>query len=184
MNKMLKPGSWILPVLLLLVVLFTFTLSGCHGGSEEEPPINEDSARPHAISIADAAALTANFRSTVDTVSKSCPQFKAAMDFGRSEAFNRDVFRVLLKQRDSTHHLAAGIRIYYGLGKTGQVQLVMVPYDQNGNDILNHLISGDGKPVPGVSPAHTEALTVDGAQAMEQGQHCPSVCPPGYTPLQ
>jgi hypothetical protein len=183
MNKMLRPGSWILPALLPLVVVFIFTLSGCGGGGGE-PPINEDSARPHAISIADAAALTANFRNTVDTLNKKCPEFKDSMQFGYSEAFNSDVYRVLLRQKDSTGKFAAGIRIYYGLGKTGQVQLVMVPYDQNGNDILNHLISGDNKPVPGVSPAHTEALTVTGAQAMEQGQHCPTVCPPGPTPLQ
>ncbi len=177
MNKMLRPGSWILPALLLLVIVFTFTLSGCGGGGGE-PPINEDSARPHAISIAEAAALTANFRNTVDTLNKKCPEFKDSMQLGYSEAFNSDVFRVLLRQKDSTGRLAAGIRIYYGLGKTGQVQLVMVPYDHNGADILNHLISGDNKPVPGVSPAHTEALVVNGAQAMEMGQHCPTVCPP------
>ena len=181
MKKSLRPGSWIPPVLLLLVV--AFNLSGCHGGSEE-PPINLDSVKTHAISIAEAAALTANFRNNVDSLSKKCPDFKSSMDFGYSEAFNSDTYRILLKQKDSLGNPAAGIRIYYGLGKTGQVQLVMVPYDQNGNDILHHLVAVDNKPVPGVSPAHTEALTVDGAQAMEMGQHCPAVCPPVTSPLQ
>jgi hypothetical protein len=184
MNKMLRPGSWILPGLFLLVTATVFTLSGCNDHGTGEPAINMDSVKTHAISIADAAALTANFRNTIDSVNRKCPETKEALQFGHSEAFNSDVYRILLAQKDSTGQPAAGIRIYYGLGKTGQVQLVMVPYDQKGNDILHHLVTLDNKPVPGVSPAHTEALTVDGAQAMEQGQHCPSVCPPGYTPLQ
>lgn len=183
MKKFLRPGSWILPVLFLLVAVCTFTLSGCHGGSTE-PPINEDSVRPHAISIAEAAALTANFRNTVDSLSKRCPQIKDSLRLGYSEAFNSDTYRILLQQKDSTGQLAAGIRIYYGLDKYGQVKLVMVPYDQKGNDILHHLISVENKPVPGVSPAHTEALTVSDAQAMEQGQLCPTLCPPAPSPLQ
>lgn len=183
MNKMLRPGSWILPVLLPLIVVFTFTLSGCGGRGSEEPLLNEDTVKAHAISIAEAAALTANFRNTVDTVDRRCPQFKDSLKFGYSEAFPSDAYRILLRQKDSTGRLAAGIRIYYGLGKSGQVQLVMVPYDVNGADILHHLVSLDNKPVPGVSPAHTEALTVDGAQAMEEGQHCPTNCPPP-SPLQ
>ena len=183
MKKFLRPGSWILPVLFLLVAVCTFTLSGCHGGPVE-PPINEDSVRPHAISIAEAAALTANFRNTVDSLSKKCPQMKDSLRLGYSEAFNSDTYRILLRQKDSTGQLAAGIRIYYGLSKDGQVKLVMVPYDHNGNDILHHLISTDNKPVPGVSPAHTEALSVTDAQAMEQGQLCPTICPPAPSPLQ
>jgi len=175
MNKILRPGSWILPVLLLLIV--AFNLSGCHGGSEE-PPINLDSVKTHAISVAEAAALTANFRNTDTLLQKKCPDFKSSMDFGYSEAFNSDTYRILLEQKDSLGRRAAGIRIYYGLGKTGQVQMVMVPYSQDGSDILNHLVALDNKPVPGISPAHTDSLSASGAQAMEQGQHCPTYCPP------
>lgn len=183
MNKTLRPGSWILPVLLLMVISCTFTLSGCHEG-DKEPLIDKDSVAPHVISIADAARLTAHFRNTADTFNKKCPDFKDSMRFGYSEAFNKDSYRLLLQQKDSTGHKAAGIRIYYGLGKDGLVKLVLVPYDQNGNDILNHLISVDGKPVPGASQAHTESLTVSDAQALEEGQHCPSICPPTPSPLE
>lgn len=182
MNKLLRPGSWILPVLFLSVVACTITLSGCHGGAE--PPINEDSVKTHAISITEAAMLTANFRNTVDTFNKRCPQFKDSLKMGYSEAFNSDTYRILLRQKDSTGQLAAGIRIYYGLDKSGVMKLIMVPYDHNGNDILRHLVDIENKPVPGVSPAHTEALTVSGAQAMEQGQLCPTYCPPAPDPLQ
>jgi len=109
---------------------------------------------------------------------------KDSLRMGYSEAFNSDTYRILLQQKDSSGQLAAGIRIYYGLGKDGQVKLVMVPYDQKGNDILHHLVGTDNKPVPGVSPAHTEALSVTDAQAMEQGQLCPTICPPAPSPLQ
>jgi hypothetical protein len=176
MNKSLRPGSWILPVLIMMVIVSLFTLSGCRGGAEE-PPINEDSVKPHVISITEAAQLTANFRNTVDTFNKKCPPFKDSLKFGYSEAFNSDSYRLLLKQKDSSGRKAAGIRIYYGLDKNGQVKMVLVPYDSSGNDILNHLISVDGKPVPGVSQAHTESLTVSSAQAVEQGQLCPTYCP-------
>lgn len=183
MNKSLRPGSRTLPVVFLLLVVGTFTFSGCRGTCAEVP-INEDSVRPHAISIAEAAMLTANFRNSTDTFNKRCPQFRDSMRFGFSEAFNSDTYRILLHQKDSSGQLAAGIRIYYGLDRSGQVKLVMVPFDQKGNDILHHLISVENKPVPGVSPAHTEALTVTGAQAMEQGQLCPTLCPPAPSPLQ
>jgi hypothetical protein len=182
MNKSLRPGSWILPALLLMIISCTFMLTGCHE-VPGEPPLNEDSVRPHAISIADAAILTANFRNATDSLNKKCPQFKDSLRFGYSEAFNGDTYRILLRQKDSLGHLAAGIRIYYGLGKDGLVKLVMVPYDSSGNDILHHLISTE-KPGAGGGSAHTEALTVGGAQAMEEGQHCPTYCPPAPDPLQ
>ncbi|HWK04544.1 MAG TPA: hypothetical protein VNS58_12980 [Puia sp.] len=183
MNKTLRPGSWILPALALLVIFCTFALSGCHETVCPETVLNEDSIKPHAISIADAALLTSHFRNTVDTFDKKCPGFKDSLKFGYSEAFNGETYRILLRQKDSLNRPAAGIRIYYGLGKDGQVKLVMVPIDSNGNDILRHLIDID-KPVPGVSPAHTEALSVTTAQAMEQGQLCPTICPPAPSPLE
>ena len=183
MNKSLRPGSWILPALLLMIVSCTlFTLSGCHEGPGE-PPLNEDSIRPHAISIADAAILTAKWRNITDSFGQKCPTLKDSLKFGYSEAFNGDTYRILLRQKDSLGRPAAGIRIYYGVGKEGQIKLVMVPIDSNGNDILRHLISTE-KPSPGGSSPHTEALTVSGAQAMEQGQLCPTYCPPAPDPLQ
>lgn len=179
MNKNLRSGSLFLPALFALVVVSTFGLSGCGGGAGVEPPINEDSVRPHAIPIAVAAKYTADFRNGIDSFNKNCPKFAETMQFGRAEAFNSDVFRLLLRQKDSTGKPAAGIRIYFGLDEKGVVKFVMVPYDVNGADILHHLISTDEKQVPGVSPAKTEALVIGGAQAMEMGQICPPICSPG-----
>jgi hypothetical protein len=179
MSKLLRPGSLPLPVVFLLILLTTFYLSGCGDRGDGLPPINEDSVRTHAIPIGEAIAYTTSFRNSVDSLNLKCPTFKDSLRLGHSEAFNSDVFRVLVAVKDSTGTLAAGIRIYYGRGKDGQVRLIMVPYDKNGNDIITHLVGTSEKPVPGVSSAKTEALTIEGgAQAMEQGQLCPTICPP------
>jgi hypothetical protein len=176
MTQFPRPGRT-LPVLFLLAVAttLTFTFSGCEGRGGE-PPINEDSVKPHVIPLSYAIELTKDFRSSVDTFNQKCPGFKDSMRFGYSEAFNSDSYRLLLRQKDSSGRLAAGIRIYYGRGKTGEIQMVLVPYDVNGNDILNHLIAVDEK--PSGDSTKVRSLTDGGAQALEQGQHCPTICPP------
>jgi hypothetical protein len=179
MSKFLRPGSLLLPVVFMMIVLTTFGLSGCGDRGDGLPPINEDSVKAHAIPIGLAIQYTASFRNNIDSFTQKCPALKDSFQFSHSEAFNSDVFRLLVQVKDSSGALAAGIRIYYGRATDGQVKLVMVPYDKNGNDIITHLVGTQEKPVPGVSPAKTEALTTDGgAQAMEQGQLCPTVCPP------
>jgi hypothetical protein len=124
-----------------------------------------------------AIQFTKDFRRAIDTFNVKCPGFKDSMQFGHSEAFNADSYALLLAQKDSAGRPAAGIRIYYGLGKDGQTRLVLVPYDVNGNDILHHLISVDSSKAP-AGAAKTEALSVDDPQAVEMGQHCPPTCPP------
>jgi len=171
----MRPGRT-LPVLFLLIAVVTFTISGCCGHGGGEPPINEDSVKTHVIPLSMAIELTRNFRASIDTFNTHCPGFKDSMQFGYSEAFNSDSYRLLLKQKDSSGRPAAGIRIYYGRGATGRIQLVMVPYDVNGNDILNHLVGVDEK--PSSDSTKVRSLTVGGAQALEEGQHCPYVCPP------
>jgi hypothetical protein len=182
MNKFPRVG-WILPALLLLIVVSVFTLSGCKGGSGDEPPINEDSVKTHVISLSTAIKYTANFRSSVDSFNKNCPGFQESFQMGYSEAFNSDSYRLLLHQKDSLGRLAAGIRIYYGLSKDdGRVRFIMVPYDVDGNDMLKHLITMDEKPSGG-GEKQAKGLPADGgAQALEDGQRCPTVCPP-HTPL-
>jgi len=176
MNKFLRPVTWVLPGLIMLIVS-TFTFSGC-GPAPFDPPIDVDSVVDHVIPIKEAIEFTTKFRNTVDSLNTHCPLFKDSFQIGHAEAFNKDSYYLLLKQKDSTGHLAAGIRIYYGLDAKGVLKLVMVPYDRNGNDIITHLISKDEKPVPGVSPAKSESLATGGAQALEQGQLCPTLCPP------
>src|SRR5882762_6233940 len=149
MNKFQRPGRT-LPVLLLLIALATFTLTGCGGGSGGEPPINEDSVKPHVITLETAIKFTTDFRNSVDSFNKKCPGFKDSFQLGYSEAFNSDSYRLLLHQKDSLGRPAAGIRVYYGLSKDdGKFRLIMVPYDVDGKDILKHLISVDEKPETG-----------------------------------
>lgn len=179
MSKSPRPGAIPIPAIFMLILLTTFYLTGCGDRGDGLPPINEDSVKSHAIPIGLAIQYTTSFRNSVDSLDLKCPTLKDSLRLGHSEAFNSDVFRVLVAAKDSSGALAAGIRIYYGRGVDGQVKLVMVPYDKNGNDIITHLVGAPEKPVPGVSPAKTEALTIEGgAQALEEGQHCPTICPP------
>jgi len=177
MNKFMRPGLLTLPAF-LLIASFTFTLFSCTGGDHDHgrPPYNEDSVKNHVISLGQAIQLTKDFRRSVDTFNKKCPGFKDSMQFGYSEAFNADSYQLLLAQKDSAGRPAAGVRIYYGLGKDGQIKLVLVPYDVDGKDILHHLISADSTKTP-AGGAKTLALT-DDPQAVETGQHCPPTCPP------
>jgi len=179
MNKLLRSGILLLPVLFLLIALSIFSLSGCTE-RPGEPPINEDTVRHHVIPIKLAAELTSNFRSTIDSFKQKCPQFKDSLQFGRAESFDRDVFRKLLEQTDTAGNLSAGIRIYFGRDSAGKIKFVMVPYDKNGNDILKKLATGEEKQVPGVSPAKTRTLSLStsDAEAMETGQVCPPSCSP------
>jgi len=182
MNQFTRPGRT-LPVLLLLIaaVTFTFTLSGCDGGHGGEPPINEDSVKPHVISLATAIKYTTDYRNMVDTFNAKCPGFKDSLKMGYSEAFNSDSYRLLLRQKDSLGRPAAGVRIYFGLTKdNGHVNFILVPYDVNGNDILHRLIGTDEKPEgeAGDTTKKVRSLTVGGAQALEVGQMCPPNCPP------
>jgi len=182
MNKFSRAGRT-LPVLLLIASI-SITLSSCGGhGSDGEPPINEDSVKPHVISLATAIKYTTDFRNQVDTFNAKCPGFKDSFRMGYSEAFNSDSYRILLRQKDSLGRTAAGIRIYYGLSKDdGRVRFVMVPYDVDGNDILKHLISVEEKTDSTATKERkaesVSGLSAGGAQALEDGQRCPTVCPP------
>ena len=177
MNKFMRPGSLTLPAF-LLIASFAFTLFSCgdHDHDHGRPPYNEDSVKNHVIPLGLAIQYTKEFRKAIDSFNKKCPGFKDSMQFGHSEAFNADSYQLLLSQKDSAGRPAAGVRIYYGLGRDGQIKLVLVPYDVNGNDILHHLISADSTKTP-AGGAKTQALT-DDPQTVETGQHCPPTCPP------
>jgi hypothetical protein len=179
MNKVTRPGTLTLPAF-LLIASFAFTLISCGGGDQDHgrPLYNEDSVKNHVISLGEAIQLTKDFRRHIDTFNTKCPGFKDSMQFGYSEAFNADSYQLLLSQKDSAGRLAAGVRIYYGLGKDGQIKLVLVPYDVDGKDILHHLISSDSTKTP-AGAAKATGVTASDAQALEQGQHCPPTCPPG-----
>jgi hypothetical protein len=188
MNTNLRSGSLLYTSFLTVAFSSVLALAGCHEGPGNGfPPINLDSVRPHVLGIRKAIKMTGDFRSTRDDFQVKCPGFKEQMGFGNAEAFNSDAIRILLQQKDSTGALAVGIRIYYGLDKaTGKTNMILVPIDKNGNDIINVLLIGDkDKQVPGVSPAKTQSLSLDdsGGQTIETGQICPTVCDNGSSGL-
>lgn len=82
-----------------------------------------------AISLADGAAMTANFRK------KNPNQIRARF-------FGREILEELLAQEG-----AKGIRIYYGLDSDENNQLVLVAADDHENDILD-LVADISHPCP------------------------------------
>ena len=90
---------------------------------------NED----HAISLADAAELTARYRT----------QFSAGTFYIKGEYFGKNALNSLLNQTG-----CVGARMYYGL-KADQTQcLVIVGVDSNGNDMTTGEIMEMGLPCP------------------------------------
>jgi hypothetical protein len=149
-------------------------VTGCkQPGAAGNIPVNEDSVRGHILPIDQAQAYTKYFRDTRDTFYNQMPAMRSALNFGQAEAFNKDAIAVLLNQKDASGNMAAGIRIYYGLDKSGQVRMVLVPYDSKGNDIINQLIGEKAVHVPGISSAYADN---SGGQTIENGQRCPVVC--------
>lgn len=176
----LKSKSLIFASLAILAGAALFQLSGCQPAQPPANPINLDSVKPHVIPIAEARLWTANFRAMNDSLRKKCPQFKDSLWLPKAEAFNSDLIGLLLTQKDSTGGAAAGIRVYYGLDEKGVCRMILVPYDKNNNDIINYLIPGDDKQVPGVSsPKVAESSSQSGGQAGEAGQQCPTLCSGG-----
>jgi len=170
-----KQFSWLSALSLMALIA---GITGCNPPAPVgNIPVNEDSVRGHILPISQAVAYTAKFRSTRDTFYKQLPPLGKLLNLGQAEAFNRDAIAVLLNQKDTSGNQAAGIRIYYGLDEGGQVRMVLVPYDKNGNDIINQLIGNKVVSIPGISSAN--AFWTDG-QTIENGQRCPTVCGSGF----
>ena len=185
MNKIFKPAYWALPSLFLLILVFIFSLSGCHPGGGETG-INKDSVKNHILPIGIAIQYTANFRAYIDSLNKHCISPKDSAQFGHAEAFNIESIRTLLAQVGPKGDSAVGIRIYYGRdNSTGQIKMILVPYDKHNNDIINVLVDLKAKDSTSASPAHAQALTVGGSdgQTIENGQHCPTICDDGSSGL-
>lgn len=161
-----------LPLLSLSIMI---TLMSCKqpAGFSGTIPVNEDSVKKHILPIADAIEYTTHFRSVRDSFYHQLPALGNILNLGQAEAFNRDAIAILLNQKDAAGTDAAGVRIYYGLDKQGQAKMVLVPYDKNGNDIVNKMIGEKAVSVPGISSAN--AYGTDG-QTIEAGQRCPTIC--------
>lgn len=183
MDKMfLRPSTWL--SLFIVVGLSMTGLSGCgpnNNGATGKIPYNEDSVQNHVISIGLAKEYTRNFRVAIDSFNRICGNFRDSMKFGHAEAFPSDVFAALLDETNPKQGSAKGIRIYYGRGPDGDIRLVLVPYDAQGNDMIGQIIDLKGKTAPGA--IHTEALITGGGQAAEDGQRCPTLCDDGGSGL-
>jgi hypothetical protein len=61
-----------------------------------------------------------------------------------------------------------------GRDEKGQVRMVLVPVDKNGNNIIGKLLSNRTAYIPGVKSANAQ----DGndGEAIENGQRCPTLC--------
>ena len=176
----MKPKNFSYPGLLLIGAT-AFVLSSCNQATPAgKIPYNEDSVRRHILPIRNAVVYTMKFRNARDTFYRQLPPLEKGLNLGQAESFNRDAVAVLLNQNDSTGKEAAGIRVYYGLDEGGQVRLVLVPYDQNGNDIINTLVAEKAVSIPGVPSA--KAFAGDG-QVIENGQRCPTACSNGSSGL-
>jgi hypothetical protein len=160
-------------------------LSGCGNSNDKVvvlPAPNDTTVEHHVIPIDVARGLTADFRASIENFNKSCPNFLDSMHFGHAESFPTDIFVKLLLQHNK-NGLARGIRIYFGRGPGGEIKLVLVPYDKNGNDMIDRLVDMNGNPAPGTTPIKTEALKTTDGQAIEQGQRCPTICDDGSSGL-
>ncbi|HTI92638.1 MAG TPA: hypothetical protein VL727_18710 [Puia sp.] len=187
MNKTLSPNRLVPLFSLLLIAITSIGLSGCGPEGDKNvvvlPAPNDTTIEHHAISIDLARQLAASFRASIDSFNKSCPNFKDSMQFGHAESFPTDVFVKLLREHNEKQGSAKGIRIYFGRGPGGEIKLILVPYDKNGNDMIDHLVDINGNPAPGTTPIKTEELKSGVGQVVEQGQRCPTVCDDGGSGL-
>ena len=168
----MKTRNLQLPAFILISVFIT-CLMGCTPPPMANIPFSEDSVRNHILPIKEAVAYTANFRTVRDSFYNRLPSLKTSLNLGQAEAFNRDALAVLLNQKDASGNQAAGVRIYYGLDRNADVRMVLVPYDNMGNDIINELIGNKTVGIPGIPSA--QAAGTNG-QTIENGQRCPVIC--------
>lgn len=187
MNKILSLNRLVFPFLSVFIITVTiFGLSGCEHHEKNVvvlPAPNDDTVGNHVIPIQVARALTADFRASIDSFNVHCPMFKDSMHFGHAEAFPSDVIIKLLLQHNDKQGWARGIRMYFGRGPGGEIKMVLVPYDKNGNDMIDRIVDLKGNPAPGTTPIKTEKMSTIDGQAVEQGQRCPTICDDGSSGL-
>jgi len=90
----------------------------------------------HAIALADASKLTANFRASASPGSVL------------GEAFGRDAVQGILNQAN-----CVGVRIYYGRKSDSTPVLVLVGVDASGSDLTAGVLLESGFPCPPFCPS-------------------------------
>jgi len=179
MNKFPK-SLRLIPGALIIAAgcLFLSGVSGCGPhqgeGGGGTPTINKDTLRNHVIPIELAREYMKSFLGVLDSNYHVNPKSIDSLKLYKAEEFPADVFYDLLAQSNAKQGQAKGIRIYLGRDPGGQLRMILLPVDSLGNDIINHLVDQNGKPLPGA--ARVEKLTTDGGQGFEVGTVCPTAC--------
>lgn len=110
-------------------------------------------ASKHSISLQEAIDMTKRYRDQKDAIATSA--YANSLPF--SETFEKSAFETLTSQAGCT-----SIRCYLGMDADQTIRLIFVGVDANDQDIL--------------PPA-------EGADIMENGGHCPPICPASPSPL-
>lgn len=161
----------------ILSFIFIIVLTQCKPPRDFKIPLDQVKASRHVISIEEADRLKDGFQQARKELSRQIPgrYLDSAFNLPDAEMFNRDAIAALLNAKGATN-----LRIYLGRDEKGQVRFVLLPADDKGNDVRTTLIRGEkAVSIPGMSSAYAR----EGAQAMESGQRCPSLCTTAPTKL-
>lgn len=113
-------------------------------------------ANSHLITLTAAVALTGEWRSNRNSILQT--QYQDQDILPLSETFNRADIDVLLAQDG-----CEAIRIYYGMDTNLKLHAVLVGVNEDNGDIL---------PSQETNPSDLQDIIV------EEGQRCPTICPP------
>lgn len=111
----------------------------------------------HFIPLSQAIEMTSLYRSQRENILATPYQNQNILPI--CETFNRaDVDTIMAKQN------CEAIRIYFGMDETFKVKVIIVPVDENAEDIL---------------PVTTELTDSETSEdIVEEGHRCPPACPP------
>jgi hypothetical protein len=110
------------------------------------------------ISLNKAITMTTIYRNEKENI--LAPAFRGQDILPVCETFDRDSFEALLAETDCKY-----IRVYLGMNEDFKVRVIAVGADSKNVDILP---TGDGVALTGGS----------GANIVEEGMRCPTICPP------
>jgi len=112
----------------------------------------------HVISLTQAKAMTATYRTNRETI--LLPQNQGKDILPLSETFNRGAFEQLLATPG-----CAGVRIYYGMDADLKLHAVIVSVNESNEDLLPD------------STTQSTAGAADEPVIIDEGQRCPPICP-------
>ena len=175
---------------LSLFVIALFIITSCNNNQKQGPSytVNPDSVKNHIIDIEVAKGYTKNFRderTRLDSLTQG-KFLDQQFNLANAQSLNRDVFALLLEQKDKEGNPATGIRMYNGRKynealKRYEVTVVLVPYDRNGNDIINKLsVQTTALKIPGIKSANAQP---GGGSAIDNAPRCPDYCDDGGSGL-